>query len=172
MKIYNDINSPYSIRRKLKTTRGNTVKNLLKKIERQEEDVVARMKNAIKIHGNKYTTELNLDELEKTLNTKQKDMILIENAYKKYSKRCSKEFNMNISEYITNLLIRFKFINKITVAKSGNEFLICNKPHTDIYIKPYVIEGNDNIYIEEHLVVSPELAEDIQNHCKSLFGNK
>ncbi len=171
MKIYNDINSPYSIRRKLKTTRGNTVKNLLKKIERQEEDVVARMKNAIKIHGNKYTTELNLDELEKTLNTKQKDMILIENAYKKYSKRCSKNFNMNISEYITNLLIRFKFINKITVAKSGNEFLICNKPHTDIYIKPYIREGDDNIYIEEHLVVSPELAENLQKKCKDFWGD-
>lgn len=156
MEIYNVVyKKPWYRKRNLKAKRTHTIQEIAKRIDKQEQEIQERMRKAIETYGNKYTPEMDLKELEEALNPKQKEMVLLEDVY----------YNLYM-EYMVRLLISSGNMNEITISSSKSKYIVCFKPNTDIYIRPYIRTGDDNIYIEELLVVSHEVANDLRNCCQ------
>ncbi len=162
MEIYNAIYSKYgNPKRKLKVHRTNTVCNIAKQIENQESDVIKRMKRAIKLFGDKYTTDENLKELENALNQEQQDMLILDDTDELFQESCIYELN------------RMKLINIIHIGNTGSEYFLCNKPYTDIYIVPYKGNDNDNtIYIKELLAISKDISSALASRAVPNYYKK
>ncbi len=155
MEVYNIKFAQYPIYRQLKSRRSNNIIDLTKEMQKQEKGILKRMENAIDIFGNRVTPNLDLEELEKVLNPKQMEMVLLD--------------DISYIDDVIEALLRMRYIEQMTIGTSSSSYFICNPPHTDIFIKPYLRENSDIIYVKELVVVSKQLVDSIYKyecfHC-------
>ena len=108
-------------------------KELKKEYTRQETEIMARINKAIKIFGEKVTPDLDIEKLTRVLNpNNQFEMTTL---FKLYNN--NKDIPKDI---IFQNLEMMKFITLYDDRNNDNGLIICNKPYTDWYIKPSIVE--------------------------------
>ena len=137
----------------------NTYRKILAdKCDEQFKEQQERVEKALDLFGEKVKPGLNVDELERVLNPDGQNYMV--SLYDFYDKN-----DEILVPFIFNQLILNRFIEVYDDRNDKNGLIICNKPYTDIYMKPVLDVGDGYIYIENLLVISDEVEEFLQEYC-------
>lgn len=126
---------------------------ILADIERNE--LEAREKNAMKVFNKNVIPWW--DKFEQALNpNNQKEMTIYSNFVFR---------NLDVPKrLIWEQLENLKYVTFFD-EDGVKAYPICIKPYTDYYIKPDIYEGNKCIKFTQHLVISKEAEEKLQQFC-------
>lgn len=128
----------------------------------ERDELILREQNALKIFNKNIIPWW--DRFEQALNpNNQKEMTLYSNFVFK---------NLDIPKtLIWEQLENLKYVTFVD-EDGAKAYPICIKPYTDYYIKPDIYEGNKCIKFTQHLVISKEAEEKLQQFCDEFRNEK
>ena len=131
-------------------------KVLENKFVKQQEEINKRANTVLETFG-EITEDLDLKKLEEVMNTKNQHLMTTIHQFVEENKDIPRQV-------ILDKMQQLKYMELLEIDNKGNRAIICNKPYTDLHLKPTIIRNGYFDY-SYTVVISNEAAEVIQKFC-------